>query len=92
MWIYEQSEPSSFLFHYHSSIALTYNVNSSPLSSQCLTKTKHDPNAELIGQGLGNILAPLFGGITATAATTNIRSGARSPISAVIPPHSSRQW
>jgi SulP family sulfate permease len=53
-----------------------------------LTKTKHDPNAELIGQGLGNIVAPLFGGITATAAiartATNIRSGARSPIAAVV--------
>lgn len=53
-----------------------------------LTKTKHDPNAELIGLGLGNIGAPLFGGITATAAiartATNIRSGARSPIAAVI--------
>lgn len=53
-----------------------------------LTRTKHDPNAELIGQGLGNIVAPLFGGITATAAiartATNIRSGARSPVSAVI--------
>lgn len=53
-----------------------------------LTKTKHDPNAELIGQGLGNLVAPLFGGITATAAiartATNIRSGARSPISAVV--------
>lgn len=53
-----------------------------------LTRTKHDPNAELIGQGLGNIVAPLFGGITATAAiartATNIRSGAKSPISAVI--------
>ena len=53
-----------------------------------LTKTKHDPNAELIGQGFGNIAAPLFGGITATAAlartATNIRSGARSPIAAVV--------
>lgn len=53
-----------------------------------LTRTKHDPNAELIGQGLGNIVAPLFGGITATAAiartATNIRSGARSPVSAVV--------
>lgn len=53
-----------------------------------LTKTKHDPNAELIGQGLGNLIAPLFGGITATAAiartATNIRSGARSPIAAII--------
>lgn len=53
-----------------------------------LTKTKHDANGELIGQGLGNIVAPLFGGITATAAlartATNIRSGARSPIAAII--------
>ncbi len=53
-----------------------------------LTKTRHDPNAELIGQGLGNLVAPLFGGITATAAiartATNIRSGARSPLAAVV--------
>lgn len=53
-----------------------------------LTKTKHDPNAELIGQGLGNIIAPLFGGITATAAlartATNIRSGAVSPVAAIV--------
>ncbi|WP_083260155.1 C4-dicarboxylic acid transporter DauA [Marinobacter sp. X15-166B] len=56
-----------------------------------LTKTRHDPNAELIGQGLGNLITPLFGGITATAAiartATNIRSGAHSPVAAVI--HSS---
>lgn len=53
-----------------------------------LTKTRHDPNAELIGQGLGNLIAPLFGGITATAAlartATNIRSGAHSPVAAAI--------
>lgn len=53
-----------------------------------LTKTRHDPNAELIGQGLGNIVTPFFGGITATAAiartATSIRSGARSPIAAVV--------
>jgi sulfate permease, SulP family len=53
-----------------------------------LTHTRHDPNAELIGQGLGNIVAPFFGGITATAAlartATSIRSGAFSPIAAVV--------
>jgi len=53
-----------------------------------LTRSRHDPNAELIGQGLGNIAAPFFGGITATAAlartATNIRSGAFSPIAAVV--------
>ena len=53
-----------------------------------MTHTRHDPNAELIGQGLGNIVAPFFGGITATAAiartATSIRSGARSPLASVI--------
>ncbi len=56
--------------------------------SDGLTRTRHDPDAELIGQGLGNMVAPLFGGITATAAlartATNIRSGARSPLAAVV--------
>lgn len=53
-----------------------------------LTGSKHNPNGELIGQGLGNIVAPFFGGITATAAiartATNIRAGAQSPFSAMI--------
>jgi SulP family sulfate permease len=53
-----------------------------------ITGTRHDPNAELVGQGLGNVIAPFFGGITATAAiartATSIRSGAHGPISAVI--------
>ncbi|AOE87364.1 C4-dicarboxylic acid transporter DauA [Pseudomonas sp. TCU-HL1] len=50
--------------------------------------TRHDPNAELLGQGLGNLVAPLFGGITATAAiarsAANVRAGAQSPIAAII--------
>ncbi len=53
-----------------------------------LTRTRHDPNAELIGQGVGNLLAPFFGGITATAAlartATNIRAGGRSPIAGIV--------
>lgn len=53
-----------------------------------MTRTRHDPNAELIGLGLGNMAVPFFGGITATGAlartATNIRSGARSPIAAVV--------
>jgi SulP family sulfate permease len=52
-----------------------------------LTGTKHDPNAELVALGVGNILAPIFGGIAATGAlartATNIRAGARSPFAAV---------
>ena len=50
--------------------------------------TRHDPNAELLGQGLGNLLAPLFGGITATAAiarsAANVRAGASSPVAAIV--------
>ncbi|EKD55480.1 MAG: hypothetical protein ACD_60C00005G0007 [uncultured bacterium] len=50
--------------------------------------TRHHSNQELIGQGLANILAPLFGGFAATGAiartATNIRSGGNSPIAAIV--------
>ncbi len=53
-----------------------------------MTGSSHDPNAELLGQGIGNLVAPLFGGITATAAiarsAANVRAGAFSPLAAVI--------
>ena len=53
-----------------------------------MTGKRHDPDAELVGQGIGNVVAPFFGGIAATGAlartATNIRSGARSPIAALI--------
>ena len=53
-----------------------------------MTGKKHDPDAELIGLGLGNIVVPFFGGIAATGAlartATNVRAGARSPIAAVV--------
>jgi len=53
-----------------------------------MTGSKHDPNGELIGQGIGNMIAPLFGGITATAAiarsAANVRAGAYSPIAAMV--------
>jgi SulP family sulfate permease len=53
-----------------------------------MTGKKHDPDAELIGLGLGNIVTPFFGGIAATGAlartATNVRAGARSPIAAVV--------
>jgi SulP family sulfate permease len=53
-----------------------------------MTGKKHDPDAELVGQGIGNVLSPLFGGIAATGAiartATNVRAGAHSPFAAVI--------
>lgn len=49
---------------------------------------RHDPNQELIAQGLANIAAPLFGGFAATGAiartTTNIRSGGRTPVAGIV--------
>jgi len=49
--------------------------------------TRHDSNVELVGQGLGNLIGPFFGGFAATGAiartATGIRAGAVSPISAI---------
>lgn len=50
--------------------------------------TQHHSNQELIGQGLANLVAPLFGGFAATGAiartATNIRNGATSPLSGIV--------
>ena len=52
-----------------------------------MTNSKHNSNKELIGQGIANIVTPLFGGIPATGAiartATNIKSGATSAMSGV---------
>jgi sulfate permease, SulP family len=53
-----------------------------------MTGDRHNSNAELLGQGVANIVVPMFGGIPVTGAiartATNIRSGARSPVSALV--------
>lgn len=53
-----------------------------------MTDSSHDSNKELMGQGIGNMIIPFFGGIPATGAiartATNIKNGAVSPISAVV--------
>ena len=49
---------------------------------------RHNPNQELMAQGLANLLTPLLGGIPATGTiartTTNVRCGARTPIAGII--------
>lgn len=59
----------------------------SAVVADAMTRGQHDPDAELLAQGTGNLLAPFFGGIAATGAiartATNIRAGARSPFAAV---------
>jgi SulP family sulfate permease len=60
----------------------------SAVVSDRLSGDKHNPNVELIGQGIANIFSPMFGGLPATGAiartATNIRSGATSPVSGMI--------
>jgi SulP family sulfate permease len=50
--------------------------------------TRHDPNQELIGQGIANLVAPLFGGFAATGAiartATNVRNGANAPLAGIV--------
>ena len=53
-----------------------------------MTDTRHDPNQELLAQGIANVLCPLAGGIPATGAiartAANIRTGARTPVSGIV--------
>lgn len=60
----------------------------SAVVADSMANTRHDSNAELIGQGAANILSPLFGGIAATGAiartATSIRSGGNSPLAGII--------
>lgn len=53
-----------------------------------MTGKRHSANSELLGQGIGNIVTPFFGGITATAAlarsAANVKAGAESPVAAMI--------
>ena len=49
---------------------------------------RHDPNQELMAQGVANLVSPLFGGIPATGTiartVTNVRAGARSPVAGIV--------
>ena len=71
-------------------IALLGSIDSllTSLIADAITRTRHDPNRELIGQGTGNSVAGLIGGLPGAGATLgtviNIRAGGRSPVSGVI--------
>lgn len=60
----------------------------SAVVSDRMSNDKHNPNVELIGQGIANIISPLFGGLPATGAiartATNVRSGAKTPVAGMI--------
>ena len=60
----------------------------SAVVSDRMSGQKHNPNVELVGQGIANIFSPLFGGLPATGAiartATNIRSGAKTPVAGMV--------
>ena len=60
----------------------------SAVVSDRMTNDRHNPNVELIAQGVANIASPMFGGLSATGAiartATNIRSGAQTPVAGMI--------
>jgi len=53
-----------------------------------MSNDRHNPNVELIAQGIANMVSPIFGGLPATGAiartATNIRAGAKSPVAGII--------
>jgi SulP family sulfate permease len=60
----------------------------SAVVSDRMSNDRHNPNVELVAQGIANVVSPMFGGLPATGAiartATNIRSGAQSPIAGII--------
>jgi SulP family sulfate permease len=53
-----------------------------------MSNDRHNPNVELVAQGVANVVSPMFGGLPATGAiartATNIRSGAQSPVAGIV--------
>lgn len=53
-----------------------------------MTGDRHNPNVELVAQGVANLVSPMFGGLPATGAiartATNVRSGGRTPVAGMI--------
>jgi sulfate permease, SulP family len=63
-------------------------VVSDRMSNSTRVSDRHNPNVELVAQGIANVVSPMFGGLPATGAiartATNIRAGARTPVAGMI--------
>jgi SulP family sulfate permease len=63
-------------------------VVSDRMSGSTNIADRHNPNVELVAQGIANVASPMFGGLPATGAiartATNIRSGAKTPVAGMI--------
>lgn len=84
------SEAYSLILEYGVVLAVLGSIDSllTSVIADNMTKTRHDSNRELIGQGIGNMLAAAFGGIPGAGATkgtvVNINAGGRTRISGAI--------
>src|SRR6202142_2594808 len=60
----------------------------SAVVSDRMSNDRHNPNVELVAQGIANVVSPMFGGLPATGAiartATNIRAGAKTPVAGMI--------
>ncbi|MCY3920377.1 MAG: SulP family inorganic anion transporter [Chloroflexi bacterium] len=71
-------------------IALLGSIDSllTSLIADSMTRTRHNPNRELVGQGIGNMAAGFIGGLPGAGATlgtvVNLRAGGRTPVSGVL--------
>ena len=71
-------------------IALLGSIDSllTSLIADSMTRTRHNPNKELVGQGIGNTIAGFIGGLPGSGATlgtvVNLRAGGQTPISGII--------
>ncbi len=71
-------------------IALLGSIDSllTSLVADSMTRTRHNPNQELVGQGIGNVAAGLIGGLPGAGATlgtvVNLRAGGRTPVSGAL--------
>ena len=63
-------------------------VVSDRMSNSSKISDRHNPNVELVAQGVANVVSPMFGGLPATGAiartATNIRAGAKTPVAGMI--------
>jgi SulP family sulfate permease len=63
-------------------------VVSDRMSNSININDRHNPNVELVAQGIANVVSPMFGGLPATGAiartATNIRAGAKTPVAGMI--------
>lgn len=60
----------------------------SAVVSDRMSNDRHNPNVELVAQGVANVVSPMFGGLPATGAiartATNVRAGAKTPVAGMI--------